>query len=75
MGITTSVSYSIEMIREEVRQLIEKGLLSRNQPIYRLLQYIPSRAWESFERELELNEYLLRDRISDLIAQERWDND
>ncbi len=67
--------YSIDMIRDEARQLVEKGSISRNQPIYILCQYIPAREWVCVECELEQCDYLLRDHISDLIAHETWDND
>jgi hypothetical protein len=67
--------YSIRMIQDEVRQMVEKGLVSRNQPIYTLCQYIPPREWVCVECELERCDYLLRDQIGDLIASECWDND
>jgi hypothetical protein len=67
--------YSIRMIQDEVRQMVETGLVSRNQPIYTLCQYIPPREWVCVECELERCDYLLRDQIGDLIASECWDND
>jgi uncharacterized protein YqgQ len=70
-----STKYSINMIKDEVRQLVEKGTISRQQPIYVLCQYIPAREWVCVECELERFDYLLRDRIGDLIANEQWDND
>lgn len=71
----TPVQYSIEMIKDEVRQLIDKGTVSRKQPIYLLCQYIPAREWVCVECELEKFDYLLRDKIGDLISSERWEND
>ena len=76
--ISTSNSttrYTIEAIREEARQLVEKGIVSRKQPIYKLCQYIPAREWVCVECELERCDFLLRDRISDLLSHESWDND
>ncbi|ACK71795.1 conserved hypothetical protein [Gloeothece citriformis PCC 7424] len=67
--------YSIKMIQDEVRQLVENGTVSRHQPIYVLCQYIPPREWVCVECELERCDYLLRDQIGDLIASESWDND
>ncbi len=67
--------YDITMIRDEVRQLIEKGTISRHQPIYVLCQYIPAREWVCVECELEKWDYLLRDEIGDLVPHEMWDND
>jgi hypothetical protein len=72
---TATVPYTIDDIRADVRRLIEQGHITRNQPICALFQYIPARDWDDFERELELNEYLLRDWIADLIPQECWVND
>ena len=71
----TATDYSIEMIKDEVRHLVEKGTVSRHQPIYILCQYIPAREWVCVECELEKCDYLLRDQIGDLIACENWDND
>lgn len=68
-------SYSINAIKDEARQLVEAGKITRNQPIYVLCQYIPAREWVCVECELEKCEYLLRDSIGDLIATEYWDND
>ncbi len=70
-----SIRYSLEVIQEEARQLVQKGVLSRQQPIYTLCQYIPAREWVWVECELEKCDFLLRDRIADLIGREEWDND
>ena len=69
------VYYSLDVIQDEARQLVQKGLLSRQQPIYTLCQYIPAREWGGIETELEKRDFLLRDRIGDLIGREKWDND
>ena len=71
----TCLKYSLEMIRDEVRQLLERGTISRQQPIYVLCKYIPAREWVGVENELERWDYLLRDRISDLIGTDNWEND
>ncbi len=75
LSTSSSLRYPIEMIQEEVRQLVEKGIVSRQQSIHALRQYIPAREWISVERELEKCEYLMRDRLGDLIGSERWNND
>lgn len=67
--------YSIDLIQEEARHLVEQGVVSRNQPIYALCQYIPAREWVCIECELERCNYLLRDRIGDLMGTEEWEND
>ncbi|MBK4729239.1 DUF4327 family protein [Oxynema sp. CENA135] len=72
---TSTVQYSIEVIREEARNLVSKGIVGRQQPIYTLCQYIPAREWSMVECELESNNYLLRDRIGDLMGREDWEND
>lgn len=71
----TTVRYSIDIIREEACQLVQKGLLHRQQPIYTLCQYIPPGEWLCVECELERHDYLLRDRIIDLLGSEEWQED
>jgi hypothetical protein len=72
---TSSIRYSIDVIQEEARLLVDKGIVSRQQPIYVLCQYIPAREWVCVECELERCNFLLRDRIADLMGSEQWDND
>ena len=69
------IQYSLDVIQNEARQLVQKGVISRHQPIYSLCQYIPAREWVGIECELEKCDFLLRDRIGDLIGREEWDND
>lgn len=77
MSVNTvpSIQYSLKVIQDEARQLVYKGVISRQQPIYSLCQYIPAREWVCVECELEKCDFLLRDRIADLIGHEEWDND
>ena len=70
-----STQYSLDLIQDEVRELVHKGLVSRQQPIYILCQFIPPREWAWVECELERCDFLLRDRIGDLMGHEEWDND
>jgi hypothetical protein len=70
-----TVKYDLEAIKDEARQLVRQGLVNSQQPIYVLCKYIPAREWECVELELEENDYLLRDRIIDLLNCERWDED
>jgi hypothetical protein len=63
------------MIKDEVQQLLDRGLISRQQHLYTLCQYIPPREWACVESELEKAEFLLRDRIGELIGTEIWHND
>ncbi|MGV2829057.1 DUF4327 family protein [Myxosarcina sp. GI1(2024)] len=69
------IGYSIDSIKDEARQLIEKGIVSRQQPIYVLCKFIPAREWVGVECELERCDYLLRDPIGDLVSYQSWEND
>lgn len=75
LNTVDSLHYSLDVIREEVHDLVQKGIISRNQRIYNLCQYIPAREWHYMEMELEQGNFLLRDRISDLLGREEWNND
>ncbi|MCL6434583.1 MAG: DUF4327 family protein [Leptolyngbyaceae cyanobacterium HOT.MB2.61] len=70
-----SAQYSLNMIQDEARELVRKGVVSRQQPIYILCQFIPPREWACIECELERYNFLLRDRIGDLMGREEWEND
>ncbi len=70
-----SLPYSLDVLQEEARQLVQKGIISRQQPIYALCKHIPAREWAWVEHELEKNNFLLRDRIADLMGREDWEND
>lgn len=76
MSATTyTITYSIDVIEQEARNLVNKGIVGRQQPIYTLCQHIPAREWAFVESELEKHNYLLRDRIGDLMGREDWEND
>ena len=66
---------NVDVIKDEARHLVTRGLLGRQQPIYTMCQFIPAREWKSVELELERNGYLLRDHIIDLLQPERWEED
>jgi hypothetical protein len=70
-----SIQYSMNLLKDEARQLVQKGVVSRNQPIYVLCQFIPAREWAGVEGVLEDHDFLLRDRIGDLLGREDWEND
>lgn len=70
-----SVQFSMGLIKDEARQLVQRGVISRHQPIYVLCQYIPAREWAYVEGVLESHDFLLRDRIGDLLGREDWEND
>lgn len=69
------IHYPLDAIKEEVRQLIDQGVISRTQPIKVLSEHMAAREWHQIEFELERSEYLLRDAIGELVAHENWDND
>lgn len=71
----STIHYSIDVIKDEARELVHKGIISRQQPIYALCEYIGSGEWRCVECELEECGYLLRDRICDLIGCEEWTED
>lgn len=73
--VQSAMRHSLEVLREEARQLVLQGYIHRHQPIYILSCYLPPRIWTCLEYVLEEHNFLLRDRIDDLINQERWDND
>jgi len=66
---------SLNTIKEKAKQLVEKRIISPQQQIYCLCQYIPACEWLELQKILELNEFLIRDRIIDLLAQEKWFHD
>lgn len=70
-----STIYSLDAIKDEVRELVMQKVISRHQSIYTLRRYIPSRDWHEIELELERNDFLSRDRIIDLIGREEWRED
>jgi hypothetical protein len=70
-----SLQYSLEILKEEARRLVDKRVISRHQPIYRLCEFIPAREWIALTSELEDWNFLLRDRIGDLLGVEQWCND
>lgn len=71
----TSPSLDLNAIAEEARQLVEKGAIDRRHRLYVLCQYFSPREWNAVETELEFNGLLMRDRIVDLIGDEKWTND
>lgn len=67
--------YTIDMLRDEAKQLVEGGVVTRQQPIFTICGFIAAREWPFIETELAKHDYLLRDRIGDLINHETWSND
>jgi Domain of unknown function (DUF4327) len=73
---TTSIKrYSISALREEAISLLEIGVIALDQPLRILFEYLPAKEWNRIECELEQYDYLLRDRIIDLVGEISWDSD
>ncbi|MEM7760226.1 MAG: DUF4327 family protein [Cyanobacteria bacterium P01_A01_bin.40] len=75
ISTTSTKRYSIAAIREEASNLVQIGVIALNQPLRILFEYLPAKQWNSIECELERYDYLLRDRIIDLVGEPNWDND
>ena len=72
---TVPLHYSINTIKDEVCSLVERGIIRRDQQLYVLCEHLPAREWLGIECELERYDYLLRDRVGDLIGEEKWEED
>ncbi|GAB4524672.1 MAG: DUF4327 family protein [Pleurocapsa sp.] len=70
-----NLHYSIDTLKEEINYLLDKKIINRHQPLYVLLEYLPAREWFDIECELERCDYLLRDRIGDLVGDPQWHDD
>ena len=73
--LKTYRQYSIQNIQDEARALVSRGSLGKKTQIYSLSRYFEPEDWQSVERILEANEFLLRDSVCDLIGKEAWLND
>jgi hypothetical protein len=67
--------YSITEFQDEVRALVARGSVGRQQRIYELRKHFDDREWQNVERLLEEYDYLLRGHIIDLVGKESWTND
>ena len=67
--------YCITDFQDEVRALVARGSVSRQQRIYELRKYFGDRQWQNVERLLAEEDYLLRGYIIDLVGKESWIND
>lgn len=65
----------IQDIQDEVRALVAKGSVGQQNHIYELAKYFGYGEWQEIERLLDMNDYLLRDNIIDLVGAESWVND
>ena len=72
---TSTERYDLETIKIEVYSLLERKAIALNQPLRILCNYMPTQSWNTIKSELELNDYLLRDRIIDLVGRIDWGSD
>lgn len=67
--------YPIAAIREEAINLVQNGVIAIDRPIRILFEYLPAPQWNIIEYELERHDYLMRDRIIDLVGKIDWESD
>jgi Domain of unknown function (DUF4327) len=67
--------YRISDFQDEVRALITRGSVDRQQRIYELKRFFGDRQWQDVEHLLDTYDYVLRGRIIDLVGAESWEND
>jgi hypothetical protein len=67
--------YCITDFQDEVRALVARGSICRQQRIHELKQYFGDRQWPEIEHLLNEYDYVLRGRIIDLVGAECWEND
>ncbi|MFM7191985.1 MAG: DUF4327 family protein [Microcystaceae cyanobacterium] len=73
--LNTLPRYTLNDIKEEAKELVYQGRLSRQQCLYTLCGFLPSGSWADVEAELEKNDFLLRDHLIDLLHETTWDSD
>ncbi len=67
--------YCISDFQDEVRTLVARGSVDRQQRIYELKQFFGDRQWQEIEHLVDAYDYVLRGRIVDLVGAESWEND
>jgi hypothetical protein len=67
--------YTIHAVQDEIKALVNRGSVGKQNQIYTLARFFSDREWPKIEHVLEEHEYLLRDCVYDLIGQESWAND
>jgi Domain of unknown function (DUF4327) len=67
--------YCLSDLQDEVRALVARGSVKRQQRIYELMPFFGDRQWPEIEHLVNEYDYLLRGRIIDLVGAECWEND
>ena len=75
LSTVSTQHYSINAIREEAINLLQTGAIASDKPLRILFEYLPARQWNLIESELERHDYLLRDRVIDLVGAINWESD
>jgi len=73
--MTVIQKYSMTEFQDEVRSLVARGSIDRQQRIYELKKYFGDRQWQKIEHLLDADDYVLRGHIIDLVGAEAWTND
>lgn len=73
--IATIQKYSIIDVQDEVRALVARGCVGRQQRLYELRRNFGDRQWEDIEQLLVAHEYSLKDHVIELTGKESWMND
>jgi Domain of unknown function (DUF4327) len=67
--------YCLSDLQDEVRALVARGSVDRQQRIYELKRFFGDRQWQEIEHLVYEYDYVLRGRVIDLIGEESWMND
>ncbi len=71
----TTRELAIADVQDEVRALVTRGSVGRQQRIFELSRFFSDYRWHMIEQLLKTNDYLLRDRVIDLVGKEYWNGD
>ena len=71
----TTRELTIADVQDEVRALVTRGSVGRQQRIFELSRFFSDYRWHMIEQLLKTNDYLLRDRVIDLVGKEYWNGD
>ncbi len=70
-----AVRFAFSQICDESRYLVERGRISRQQPIADLALFYDRAEWPEVVHELQRHEFSLGSPICELLAHEDWPND
>jgi Domain of unknown function (DUF4327) len=67
--------YCLSDLQDEVRALVARGSVDRQQRISELKRFFGDWQWQEIEHLVYEYDYVLRGRVIDLIGAESWLND